>query len=166
MFKNCARCYSFYRNDGIVIINGIWSNKEIDLWLKTFQLYVNNLFNYDQLQFTAEIWSPSFKNKENEKLNKKVSIINKKKFFFLDTEIYWNTFGKLGFYVHITLTLTPSYVYEFNPLILRTSSAVIITNLNLIVNISMMENAGIRWLSTKLPALSPQNFTSTIHNIN
>ena len=98
VFEKCTNYYGFYRDDGIVILKGQWSNEEINSWLKTFQFNVNDLLNSDHVQFTVEIWNPEALKSEKPR-NKEVKINRKSRFPYLDTETYWYK-ETLAFRVH------------------------------------------------------------------
>ena len=56
LFTNTTKHYGIYRDDGIIFLRGIWTNKMILKWIKTYQIRVNDLLDSDKLQFTTEIW--------------------------------------------------------------------------------------------------------------
>ena len=65
-----------YRDDGIVFFKGFWSNDDIDIWLKTFQISVNDLCDSNGLKFTAEIWRYGENDVSiNSKMNKQITIV-------------------------------------------------------------------------------------------
>jgi hypothetical protein len=46
-----------YRDDGLVILDGVKSNAEVGEWLNSFQKKVNRVTGYEGLVFTVSIWS-------------------------------------------------------------------------------------------------------------
>ena len=83
-------------DDGIIIFKGKWINEDIMRWIQTFQLRVNDLYDSNGLQFTAENWQPDM-NTTNicTKLNDKITLLRGKYFPYLDVAMYWNENNEL-----------------------------------------------------------------------
>ena len=61
-----------YRDDGIVLFEGVWSTTKSFEWLNNFQEGVNKLFQSKYLEFTMVIWEPNNSESVKEiKLNRK-----------------------------------------------------------------------------------------------
>eukprot|EP00957_Ditylum_brightwellii_P088440 6736322-Ditylum_brightwellii.AAC.1 len=67
---------SFYRNDGLAIFDGKRTRHETILWLRKFQLCINDIVGGNFLQCNAELWVPPDDNgnpsliEEDDEMNK------------------------------------------------------------------------------------------------
>ena len=84
LFRRTSLYDGIYRDDGIIVFNGQWSNDHIDKWLKNFQFHVGDLCESDDLKFTTSIWRPEEKEGKVVKYNKFVEIVGGNKFPYLD----------------------------------------------------------------------------------
>ena len=91
--------YGFYRDDGLNVIDGKKTIKQLVKWLENFHAKVNELTGSDCLKFTLDIWYPDSP-KGEETGNEKVSINQDPKFPYLDMELYWRE-SALQFRVHL-----------------------------------------------------------------
>jgi hypothetical protein len=76
-----------YRDDGLVIMNGLKTNEEISQWLGTFQERVNQVTGYEGLVFTVSIWKQGGDVKPT---HPKAEIRKSSVFPFLDMKISWS----------------------------------------------------------------------------
>ena len=67
--------------------------------LSRFQETVNGLFNSEELQFTTEIWDPNATQEASS--SRKVKLVQKAFFPYLDMELYWHSDNSLKFQVHL-----------------------------------------------------------------
>jgi hypothetical protein len=104
MLENCEDLFGdavydgIYRDDGLVIMDGQKTNKEIGQWLGTFQERVNQVTGYEGLVFTVSIWRQGC----NDKPTHPKAEIHKCSFFpFLDMKMSWSEEGELRFGVYL-----------------------------------------------------------------
>ena len=90
--------HGIYRNDGFVVFKGLWTAKEINTWLKSFQWRVNTICNNTELNFTCDLWDPKSLQKTDELLD--ITINSEEHFPYLDLEMFWNLNDNLQFLVH------------------------------------------------------------------
>eukprot|EP00984_Skeletonema_dohrnii_P023783 scaffold12871_cov72-Skeletonema_dohrnii-CCMP3373.AAC.1 len=88
-----------YRDDGVRICMEKKTTDEVCDWLELFQGRANTLTGSDSLKFTMEIWNPDAPEDEVPRL-KKVEIVRKEAFPYLDLEMYWRN-EDLQFRVHV-----------------------------------------------------------------
>ena len=99
LFRRTSDFHGIYRDYGVVIFKNKWNVKQIDYWIRTFQLKVNDLCGDEDLQFTISIWDPD--NREIIKYNDYIEIYGKDHFPFLDLDVHWNFVKKIKFKVHM-----------------------------------------------------------------
>jgi hypothetical protein len=87
-----------YRDDGLVIMTGLKSNKEIGEWLSSFQKKVNVVTGYEGLIFTVSIWREE---EDNDVGHPKAEVVKSSHFPFLDMEKSWSDEGDLRFGVYL-----------------------------------------------------------------
>ena len=56
--RRTSSFHGIHRDDGMVIFKNKWTVKQIDYWIKSFQLKVNDPCGDEDLQFTISIWNP------------------------------------------------------------------------------------------------------------
>ena len=82
----------------MIVFNRTLTKHNVITWLNSFQQRVNALLVTERLQFIAEVWG---KGKENGLKHKKVKVIEKDTFPFLDMGMSWSEDDKLLFGVHL-----------------------------------------------------------------
>jgi hypothetical protein len=90
--------FGIYRDDGVMIFNGIINQSGLTDWLNKFQREVERIAVNEFLQFTAVSWKL---NTPNETSNSAVQVNSDKYLPYLDTEIFWNSNGTLKFRIHL-----------------------------------------------------------------
>jgi len=94
-----TKYFGIYRDDGLAVFPGTWTQKETADWLSKFQSSINDIAGNDKLSFTAEIWTPG--GNPAPKIDGKVGIHTANQFPFLDMELSWRNDGTLRFGVHM-----------------------------------------------------------------
>jgi hypothetical protein len=78
ILENTAKLFAatvykrIYRDDGLVILDGIKSDAEVGEWLNSFQKEVNIVTGYEGLVFTVSIWREE---KNNEMGHPKAEVV-------------------------------------------------------------------------------------------
>jgi hypothetical protein len=104
VLENCEDLFGdavydgIYRDDGLVIMNGLKTNEEISQWLETFQERVNQVTGYEGLVFTVSIWRQGGDVKPT---HPKAEIHKSSVFPFLDMKMSWSEEGELRFGVYL-----------------------------------------------------------------
>ena len=80
LFEETTDYHGIYRDDGIVVFIGKWNISDINRWLLTFQLRVNQLCRNPFLQFTCDIWGRDMEIKKENKISEKIKLIKGNKF--------------------------------------------------------------------------------------
>ena len=102
LFEKTTDYVGIYRDDGLIAFKGKWNVREIQRWLKTFQLRVFDICGSEDLIFTSEIWMPTEETKATtKKISKTISTVYAKYFPYLDMEVFWNNDDELNFKVHM-----------------------------------------------------------------
>ena len=91
------RYFKIYRDDGFGITKVKRTIEEMQTWFESFQKIVDKLTSGD-IQFTMEIWRPDEKSREIKK--GVIDVIGGNSMPYLDTQMYYNMFGKLQFKVY------------------------------------------------------------------
>jgi hypothetical protein len=87
-----------YRDDGLVIMEGVRTNREIGEWLSAFQAKVNVVTGYEGLVFTVCVW----REKDNDEVgHPKAEVVKSAHFPFLDMKMSWSAEGDLRFGVYL-----------------------------------------------------------------
>ena len=91
-----------YRDNGIYVTNSLWSASKLRIWLRHFQLEVNQVFGSNSVQFTGVLWDANYADDEGEAdtsgdidLGGGISIATAASFTLLDMNIEWNEYGRL-----------------------------------------------------------------------
>jgi hypothetical protein len=87
---NEALYHGIYRDDGIAVFKGNWSEIKICEWLTKLQSKFNLTLNSNALNFTVEMWKPGENYPLKSKINRMVSVNTDMTFPFLDIEFYWD----------------------------------------------------------------------------
>eukprot|EP00957_Ditylum_brightwellii_P208876 15359351-Ditylum_brightwellii.AAC.1 len=101
VFEETEECFvkciykGIYRDDGLVVFTGRQNKREIQVWLQKYQSLVNRLACGDYLKFTTKLWLPPPANASNspvkkDKKERGVTVVNDKKFPFLDMKMCWD----------------------------------------------------------------------------
>eukprot|EP00957_Ditylum_brightwellii_P122344 9329470-Ditylum_brightwellii.AAC.1 len=120
---NKIRFAKTYCDDGLTIFREHLSHRQAIYWLRQFQIQANKLVGGDYFQFTAEAWNPlkhnnlpTFKtlnkilpDEEWRKWKKKVKLVDKNVFPYLDMHLQWKD-NNLSFAVYHKKNQTIKYV--------------------------------------------------------
>ena len=92
-FRRTSSFHGICRDDGIVEFKNKWTVKQIDCWIRTFQLKVNNPCGDKDLQFAISMWDPDDNGITMH--NECMEIYREDHFPFLDLDMHWNFVNKL-----------------------------------------------------------------------
>jgi hypothetical protein len=95
-----TKYFGIYRDDGIAVFPGTWTQTEVEDWLSAFQTTINDKAGNNKLSFTAEVWTPGGDN-TTKPTGSKVGTHTTDHFPFLDMELSWSDEGTLKFAVHL-----------------------------------------------------------------
>ena len=87
MFSNniyLTKYYRIYRDDDIVVINGVWTTYHIAKWITEFKSHINIIASNAHLIFMAFVWT----NSPYDCNLGKITVIWGNKFLYLDMEFY------------------------------------------------------------------------------
>ena len=94
--------HGIYRDDGIAVVKGRKSYRDIVTWLDGFQQSVNHLVGGDFLQFTCQVWLDESRYRPVRVTDpNKVTAETRLAFPYLHMELHWAPNNGLRFRVHL-----------------------------------------------------------------
>ena len=84
-----ALYHGIYRDDGIAVFKGNWSEKKVCEWLTKLQSNFNLTLDSNALNFTVKMWKPGESYPPKSDINSMVSFNTDMTFLFLDIEFFW-----------------------------------------------------------------------------
>ena len=66
LFEKASLFKGIYRDDGLIVFKDNLGEEDVNRWLETFQMRVDDLCRSKDIQFTCEIWKDSESEKSTE----------------------------------------------------------------------------------------------------